>query len=156
MLSRCFSLLVAVLALVQTVPAMAQTGLITKPSNYSAGVTLDRLEAALKERGFTIFTRIDHAAAAAGVELKMPAATVLVFGNPRFGTPSFLRQPSLAIDLPLKALVYEDAAGKVFIAYNSAEYVLGTIYGRHGVPVDPDAKAHIERVLAEATESAAQ
>jgi uncharacterized protein (DUF302 family) len=98
--------------------------IISKPSSHSVAITLDRLEASLKERGFMIFTRIDHAAAAASVGLKMPASTVLIFGNPRLGTPSFLKQPTLAIDLPLKALVYQDASGKVVISYNSSEYIM--------------------------------
>ena len=71
----------------------AVDGLITKPSAYSVDVTLDCLERALKERGFMIFARLDHAAAAASVGLKMPRETVLVFGNPRLGTPNFLKYP---------------------------------------------------------------
>ncbi len=103
--------LAVTLFLASTVSASAVDGLITKPSAYPATETLDRLEAALKERGFIIFTRLDHAAAAQSVGLKMPKSTVLVFGNPRFGTPVFTKHPTLAIDLPLKALVWEDASG---------------------------------------------
>jgi uncharacterized protein (DUF302 family) len=134
--------------------ASAQDGLITTPSAHSASSTLDRLEAALKERGFTIFTRIDHAAAAAAAGLKMPPSTVLVFGIPRVGTPAFVQKPTLAIDLPLKALVYEDSTGKVWVSYNSADYVLGPIYSRHGVTPNPEAKPRTEKALAEATEAA--
>jgi uncharacterized protein (DUF302 family) len=134
--------------------AAAQEGLITKPSAHSVSVTLDRLEAALKERGLTIFARLDHAAAAAAVGLKMPASTVLVFGNPRLGTPVFVQKPTLAVDLPLKALVYEDASGKAWVSYNSAEYLFNTIYGRHGAPVNPEATAGTTKVLTEATEAA--
>ena len=90
----------------------------------------------MKERGLTIFARLDDSAAAATVGLKMPASTVLVFGNPRLGTPVFVQKPTLAVDLPLKALVYEDASGKVG-GYNSAEYLFNTIYGRHGAPGNP-------------------
>lgn len=135
-------------------PASAVDGLITKPSAYPATQTLDRLEAALKERGFTIFARLDHAAAAESVGLKMPRSTVLVFGNPRLGTPVFLQFPTLAIDLPLKALVWEDASGRVSVSYNSAQHLLGTIYGRHGAPASPEAIARIEGVLAAATDAA--
>ena len=102
-----------------------------------------------------IFTRINHAAAADSVGLKMPPSTVLVFGNPRLGTPSFLKRPTLAIDLPLKALVYEDLAGKVFISYNSSEYVLETLYPRHGLTASPDIETQIAKILAEATDAAA-
>src|ERR1700730_13336755 len=68
---------------------------VTKPSNYSPDDTLDRLEAALKERGFIIFARLDHAAAAQSLALEMPRSTVLVFGNPRLGTPRFIQVPTL-------------------------------------------------------------
>jgi uncharacterized protein (DUF302 family) len=134
--------------------AAAQDGLITKPSAHSAGATLDRLEAALKERGLIIFTRIDHAAAAKAAGLNMPASTVVIFGNPRLGTPGFVQKPTLAIDLPLKALVYEDASGKVWVSYNSADYLAGTIYRRHGAPVNGEATARMEKALAEATDAA--
>ena len=113
--------------------AFAIDGLITKPSAHSVKETLDRLEAALKEKGYVIFARLDHAAAAEAVGQKMPPTTVLVFGNPRGGTQQMLNKRSLAIDLPLKALVSEDSPGKVSITYNSAAYVYGTIFPRHGL-----------------------
>lgn len=142
------------LFLASTVSASAVDGLITKPSAYPAIETLERLEAALKERGFIIFTRLDHAAAAESVGIKMPKSTVLVFGNPRLGTPVFIKHPTLAIDLPLKALVWEDASGKVSLSYNSAQYLLVTIYGRHGAPTNPEAMTRIESLLTAATDAA--
>ena len=133
----------------------ADDGQITKPSAYPATETLDRLEAALKERGWVIFTRLDHAAAAGSVGLKMPKSTVLVFGNPLLGTPVFIERPTLAIDLPLKALVWEDDGGKVSLSYNTAEYLLVTIYGRHGAaPVSPDAIARLDVLLTAVTDAA--
>lgn len=92
---------VALLALIPALPVAAQSGIITKPSRHAIGVTLDRLEAALKERGFIIFTRIDHAAAAAAVGLKMPSSTLLVFGDcgvrsRRSATPSRRSKPHWA------------------------------------------------------------
>jgi uncharacterized protein (DUF302 family) len=140
--------------LASTMSASAVDGLITKPSAYPTTETVDRLEAALKERGFVIFTRLDHAAAAESVGLKMPRSTVLVFGNPRLGTPVFIKHPTLAIDLPLKALVWEDASGKVSLSYNSAQYLLVAIYGRHGAPTNPEAITRIESVLTAATDAA--
>jgi len=125
------------LMLVPVGAVLANDGLITKPSTHSASDTLNRLEAALKKRGFVVFARLDHAAAATSKGLKMPASTVLVFGNPKSGTPAMLKKPTLAIDLPLKALVWEDAAGKVMLTYNSAAYVQGTIFPRHGLPTNP-------------------
>jgi uncharacterized protein (DUF302 family) len=140
--------------LLASITSASADGLITKPSRHAAAETLDRLEAALKERGFMIFARLDHAAAAESVGLKMPKSTVLVFGNPRLGTPVFIKHPTLAIDLPLKALVWDDASGKTSLSYNSAQYLLGTIYGRHGAPFSADAIARIEAALAAATDAA--
>ena len=147
--------LAATLFFAATISALAVEGLITKPSAYPAAATLDRLEAALKERGFIIFARLDHAAAAESVGLKMPYSTVLVFGNPRGGTPNFIKHPTLAIDLPLKALVWEDANGKVWLSYNSSQY-LTTIYGRHGAPRNPEATTRLESALAAASDTAVQ
>ncbi len=145
--------LAAMLVLGSTASASAVDGLITKPSAYPATETLDRLEAALKERGFIIFARLDHAAAAESVGLKMPRSTVVVFGNPRLGTPVFIKHPTLAIDLPLKALVWEDASGKVSLSYNSAQHLV-TTYGRHGAPTNPEATTRIESLLTAATDAA--
>jgi len=73
----------------------------------------------------------------------MPASTVVIFGNPKAGTPNFVKKPTLAIDLPLKMLVWDDASGKTFVTYNTAEYVLGTQFARHGLK--PPAKIVAER-----------
>ena len=150
---RQFSIVIA-LILANAVAAYATEGLITKPSARPAGETLERLEAALKERGFLIFARLDHSAAGESVSLKMPKSVVLVFGNPRLGTPVFIKHPTLAIDLPLKALVWEDSSGKVFLSYNSAQYLLMTIYGRHGAPSNPEAITQIDDLLTAVTDAA--
>ncbi len=129
-------------------------GLITKSSAYSVDVTIERLEAALKQRGFIIFARLDHAAAAAAVGLKMPRETVIVFGNPRLGTPNFLKYPTLAIDLPIKALVWQDSTGKVWLSYNTEHYLYKSVYARHGAPNDPKLIAQIEALFANVADSA--
>jgi uncharacterized protein (DUF302 family) len=147
--------LAATLFFVATFSALAVEGLITKPSAYPAAATLERLEAALKERGFIIFAQLDHSAAAESVGLRMPKSTVLVFGNPRLGTPNFIEHPTLAIDLPLKALVWEDANGKVWLSYNSSQY-LTTIYDRHGASRNPEATTRLESALAAASDAAVQ
>lgn len=108
----------------------AKNGLIELRSNYSAAETMARVEAAVRQAGHRIFARIDHAAAASESGLKMPFAQVLVFGNPKGGTPMMLAAPTLAIDLPFKVLVWEDASGQTHLAYNSPDYLLG----RHGAP----------------------
>lgn len=134
--------------------ASAGDGLITKLSAYSTTVTLDRLETALKERKYVIFARLDHAGAAASVGLKMPQSTVLIFGNPRNGTPAFLKKPTIAIDLPLRALVWEDASGKVSVTYNSPEYMNGTIFPRHGLPTNQERQARLEKFLSDVVDAA--
>jgi uncharacterized protein (DUF302 family) len=128
-------------------PTFAVEGLITKLSAHSVDATIDKFEAAVKKRGFMVFARLDHAAAAQSVGLKMPHATVIVFGNPRLGTPVFIKTPTVAIDLPLKAMVWEDANGKVFLSYNSAEYLYRTIYVRHGAPSETAVMAKVENTL---------
>ncbi|MBU2534162.1 MAG: DUF302 domain-containing protein, partial [Alphaproteobacteria bacterium] len=103
-----------------------------------AAAAIAQLEDAIKAKGMKVFTKIDHAAAASEAGLEMPAATVVIFGNPKGGTPNFLKQPTLAIDLPLKMLVWENKDGKTFVTYNSGAYVFGEIFGRHGL--NPPAK----------------
>ena len=118
----------------------ADDGLITKPSRYSVKETITRFEAAVKEReatGATVFTEIDHAAAAKKLGLDMRPRTVIVFGNPKLGTPAMVKTPLLAIDVPPKALVWEDDQGRVWLSYNSADYLYKTIYPRHGAEVPP-------------------
>ena len=116
-------------------------GLITKPSRYSVTDTVGRFETAVKAReaaGFVVFTEIDHAAAAKKFGLDMRPRKVLVFGNPKLGTPAMVKKtPLLAIDVPPKALVWEDDEGKVWLSYNSADYLYKTIYARHGVQAPP-------------------
>ena len=138
----------AILFSATALPGLAVDGLITKPSAHSVDATIERFEAAVKKRGFVVFGRLDHAAAAESVGLKMPRATVIVFGNPRLGTPVFIQTPTVAIDLPLKAMVWEDSNGKVFLSYNSSEFLYGTIYVRHGIQSDKAVAAKVESTLA--------
>jgi len=137
-------------------PAFAVEGLITKPSANSVDATIERFEAAAKKRGFIVFARLDHAAAAAAAGLKMPRSTVVVFGNPSLGTPIFIKTPTVAIDLPLKAMVWEDSTGKVFVSYNSAEFVIGPVYARHGIQLPKTASEKLENTLASMADEAVQ
>src|SRR5215471_21580541 len=105
-------------------------GLVVVASKYSVDDTVDRLQAAFREKGMQIFAVIDHSGEAEKVGLKMPPTKVMIFGSPKGGTPLMLAAPSLAIDLPLKALVAEDANGKVTVTCNDPEY----LRGRHAVP----------------------
>ena len=142
-----------------TAPATAHAadeGVITKPSRYSVQETVARFEAAVRQKeaaGFTVFTEIDHAAAARKFGLEMRPRTLILFGNPKVGTPSVIKTPLLAIDLPPKALVWEDDQGKVWLSYNSADYLFNTIYQRHGAEAPP-AIAPIVKVLDEISDQA--
>jgi uncharacterized protein (DUF302 family) len=110
---------------------MAQAnGLVQVASHYSVEETVRRLQSAFAEKGLQVFAVIDHSGEAAKVGLKMRATKVVIFGSPKGGTPLMVAAPSLAIDLPLKALVAEDAAGKVSVTYNDPAY----LKERHGVP----------------------
>jgi uncharacterized protein (DUF302 family) len=134
----------------------ADAGLITKPSKYSVQETITRFEAAVKTKaaaGFTVFTRIDHAAAAKQAGLDMRPRTVIVFGNPKLGTPAMVKTPLLAIDVPPKALVWEDDQGKVFLSYNSSDYLYKTIYPRHGL-AGPPSTAPLAKALDEMSDYA--
>lgn len=98
-------------------------GIISRSSKYSVKETLDRLEAILKSRDIVIFARIDQKAAAEAVGLSMRPTELLIFGDPKGGTPLMNQYPSLAIDLPLKALAAETEDGRVIVSYNSPEYL---------------------------------
>ena len=105
-------------------------GLITIPSSLDPQETMDRLEAEIRAKGLTIFARIDHAAGAAEVGLELRPTQLIVFGNARGGTPLMQSVQTIGIDLPLKALVWQDAADKTWISYNEPRWIVQ----RHGVP----------------------
>ncbi|MGH9499196.1 MAG: DUF302 domain-containing protein [Terriglobales bacterium] len=98
-------------------------GIITKESKYSVPETLDRVEAVLGEKGMRVFARVDHSGEAEKVGLKMRPTQLLIFGNPKGGTPVMVAAPTAAIDLPLKALAWQDEDGKVWLSYNDPQYI---------------------------------
>ena len=108
---------------------MTDNGLISLPSRYSALETMDRLLAALNKRQLTLFARIDHAAGAAAVGLSLRPTEAVVFGNPRGGTALMADRQTAGIDLPLRALVWEDADNKVWLSYNDPQWIAQ----RHGL-----------------------
>jgi uncharacterized protein (DUF302 family) len=116
----------------------------TLPSRYSVAETLDRVEASVKAGGMSVFARVDHAGEATRVGLTMRPTELLIFGNPRGGTPIMVARPTAAIDLPLKALAWQDESGQVWLTYNTA----GLLVERHGVPQELAAKlAPVEALL---------
>jgi uncharacterized protein (DUF302 family) len=112
---------------------MNDTGIIDLACDRSVVETADRLESLLEAKGMKIFARIDQAAAAAAVGLTMRPMILLIFGDPKAGTPLMIQHPSLAMDLPLKALIWESAEGKVWLSYNSPEF----LQKRHSLPAPP-------------------
>lgn len=107
-------------------------GIVDVPSNHSVDETVARLEGVLKARGITLFTVIDHSGDAAKLGLQMAPTKLLIFGNPKAGTPLMQAAPSVAIDLPLKILVWQGADGKAWLSYNTPEY----LHERHGFPAE--------------------
>ena len=133
---------VAALAMV-SFAAFAADGLVAVKSPYPAKETMNRFEDAAKQRGLTTFARIDHTAGAAKIGKTLRPTEVLVFGNPVGGTPLLECAQSAGIDLPLKALVWEDAQGQVWLGYNDPAYLAQ----RHGAPTCP-AVAGLSKALA--------
>jgi uncharacterized protein (DUF302 family) len=107
-------------------------GLVHLESPCTVTETLTRLERLVRSKGLTVLARIDHSGDAARVGLEMRATELLIFGNPKAGTPLMIASPTVAIDLPLKALAWEDADGKVWLSYNSSGYLAE----RHSIPSD--------------------
>lgn len=109
-----------------------ENGLVNVASSRSVPETLKKLQTTIEARGLKVFALIDHSGEAEKAGLSMKPTQLLIFGSPKAGTPLMIAAPTLAIDLPLKALVWEDGEGKVWITYNSPEY----LQQRHGIPVD--------------------
>lgn len=105
-------------------------GVIDRLSNHSVDETVEKLKGVLQAKGVTLFAFVDHSGEAEKVGMKMRPTKLLIFGSPKAGTPLMLASPSIAIDLPLKILVWEDAQGKVWVSYNSPAYLME----RHALP----------------------
>ena len=115
-----------------TMALNSDTGIVDIPSNHSVDQTVERLKAILNAKGVTLFALVDHSGEAEKAGMKMRPTKLLIFGSPNAGTPVMLAAPSIAIDLPLKVLVWEDISGKVWVSYNSPEY----LQQRHDIPVE--------------------
>ncbi len=124
-----------------------QRGLIHLQSNYPFSETVRRLESALEEKGVQIFCLVDHCGEAAKVGLAMQPALLFIFGNPKAGTPLMIESPTLALDLPFKALVWENAEHAVWLTYNSTEY----LRQKHGLSSGAPALLAIEHLLHQVT-----
>jgi len=111
-------------------PQFLDNGVVNKPSKNSVDATAEKLKALLQSKGITLFAFVDHSGEAEKAGLKMRPTKLLIFGNPKGGTPLMIASPSIAIDLPLKILIWEDEAEKVWVSYNSPVYLAG----RHRLP----------------------
>ncbi len=132
---------------------MSDNGLVTLPSRFSVRETIDRLVEKVTSLGLNVFARVDHAAGAAKVGMPLRPTELLIFGNPKGGTPLMLDQQTAGIDLPIKALAYEDADGKVWLAYNDAQWIAA----RHGLgAASADAIKAIAAGMATVTRYAAE
>jgi uncharacterized protein (DUF302 family) len=124
--------------------AASENGIVRIASQHSVDNTVSKVEAILQAKNVKLFTVVDHSGEAEKAGLKMPNTKLLIFGNPKGGTPLMLASPSVALDFPLKILVAEDTAGKVWISYNSPAY----LQQRHGLPANLLANIAIIEALA--------
>jgi len=129
---------------VKSMNATSGPGIVTIPSHQSVDVTIEKLEQILRTKGVKVFALIDHSGEAEKAGLHMRPTKLLIFGNPKAGTPLMVASPSSAIDLPLKILVAEDSEGKVWISYNDPAY----LQARHGFPTDLVANIAVVQALA--------
>lgn len=113
-----------------TAQTASENGIVTIPSCYSVDETVRRLERALEEKGIKLFALVDHSGEAEQAGMQMPPTKLLLFGSPKGGTPLMLAAPSIAIDLPLKILIWEDKSGSVWVSYNAPGY----LESRHALP----------------------
>jgi len=120
---KLIKILISIFLLLAASVSLSADGLISVKSPYSAKETMDRLESIVKQRGLNVFARIDHAAGASKVGATLRPTEVLIFGNPQGGTPFMACAQSVGIDLPLKALVWEDESSQVWLGYNDPVYL---------------------------------
>ena len=138
-------LLILSLSLVAyTAHSDTQNGIVTLKSNHGVKETIDRLEDALSSKGMTIFTRVDHSAGAVKAGISLRPTVLLVFGNPKVGTPLMLCSQTMALDLPQKALAYEDSDGQVWLSYNDPAYLAK----RHSISGCDEALSKVTGALA--------
>lgn len=141
-------LLAAILLPLAGGAASAQpAGMVTLSSAHSAAETTKRLREAVAALGWVAFGEVDHAAAARAAGLELRTRTVVLFGNPKVGTPPMRSHPTLALDLPMRILVWEDDQGRVMLTRSTGDEVAERIFARHGITIDAQGRAGTEKVL---------
>ena len=143
-------ILTTLLILSIAIPAKAADGIISIQSSSNVKETADRMESILKEKGMTVFNRIKHSEGASKVGIELPDTELIIFGNPKVGSPLMKCQQSVAIDLPQKALIWEDDNAKVWISYNDPSY----LEKRHNIVGCKEVISKIEKALAGISKSA--
>lgn len=143
-------IIIALLILSIAIPAGAADGVVNVQSTFDVKETADRMESILKEKGMTVFNRIKHSENAGKVGIELRDTELIIFGNPKVGSPLMKCQQSVAIDLPLKALMWEDDKGKVWISYNNPRYM----EKRHNIAGCEEVTSKMEMVLASIAKSA--
>lgn len=144
-------ILAVLLTLSFAIPAGAADGIISVQSSFNVKTTADRMESVLKEKGMTVFNRINHSEGADKVGIKLRDTELIIFGNPKVGSPLIQCQQSVALDLPQKALIWEDEQAQVWISYNDPKY----LEKRHDIAGCEQVISKIENALAGITKSAA-
>lgn len=145
-------ILAIMIGLLSAGTAAAQGGLVSVKSNFDVEATANRLERALREKGVTLFARIDHAEGARSIGQTLKPTLLIIFGNPAMGTPLIQRSRSMGIDLPLKALIWEDQAGQVWFSYNAPDYLAR----RHGLTEVDDLINNMQQALSDFASAATQ
>ncbi|HEC12263.1 MAG TPA: DUF302 domain-containing protein [Acidiferrobacteraceae bacterium] len=145
------AIIISLLSLLITPLAQAGNGIITKKSVNSVTASLDCLEKTLKAKGLTVFARVNHTAGAKKVGLSMRPTQLLIFGNPKMGTPLMNSNQTMGLDLPMKALAWEDAKGQVWISYNDPAHLAA----RHSVADKPAIIKKMTGALGKFTDKAA-
>jgi uncharacterized protein (DUF302 family) len=148
---KMIKLILTILAvLIMSVPAYAVEGMIDVKSSFGVKETEDRLENVLKEKGMTIFNRVKHSDAAKNVGVELRETELIIFENPKVGSPLMKCEQSVAIDLPQKALIWKDGEGTVWISYNNSRY----LEERHTISNCEEVISKIEKALAGITKAA--
>lgn len=142
---------ITLLILLIALPAIAVEGMFKVPSSYTVEVTADRLEKNLQEKGMTVFNRIKHSEGAAKIGIELRETELIIFGNPKVGSPLMKCQQTVAIDLPQKALIWKDDKSNVWISYNDPRY----LEKRHNIVGCEEVLLKVEKALAGITKAAA-
>ena len=132
--------------------ASADTGVITKKSQLSVAKTLDKLEKIIKKKGLTLFARVNHSAGAKKVGMELRPTELLIFGNPKLGTPLMQNNQTVGMDLPMKALAWQDASGQVWISYNDPKYLAS----RHSITSQEQVVKKMTGALGKLTDAASK